>query len=85
MWRMHKRAVNGKYFQLKNKCCKFCHLPSKVSWEFKDIADQKSREKSAVAPSFITVSNNVETLRHTPLVKVNQATVSLVVIDNFIM
>ena len=25
IWRMHTRAVIGKYFQLKNKCCKFCH------------------------------------------------------------
>ena len=53
-----------------------------VSLVIIDNSDQVKREKSAVAPSFIEVSNIVET--HTPLVEVNQATVSLVVIDNSI-
>ena len=48
-------------FNRKINVASFVIFPYKVSWEFEDIADQKSREKSAVAPSFIKVSNNVET------------------------
>ena len=77
---MHTRAVKAKYFQLKKNVASFVIIPFKVSWKFENNADKKSKERNLQWRPLLLMSLTM--LRHTPLVEVNQATVSLVIIDN---